>query len=103
MACLACGEPSFLAWQELERAAFGLFPFRTRRRWPPCGRCTSASRGSPPGIARWRAGAPAAGRRATPSGRTALELGEDSRVLVIGTEGATDPALLHAKLVGRGD
>ncbi len=39
----------------------------------------------------------AAGRDAF--GRTALQLGEDSRVLVIGTEGATDPAL-HAKLVG---
>ena len=32
-------------------------------------------------------------------GRTALELGEDSRVLLIGTEGATDPEL-HTKLVG---
>ena len=32
-------------------------------------------------------------------GRTALQLSEESRVLLIGTEGATDPAM-HAKLVG---
>jgi diaminopropionate ammonia-lyase len=99
MACLACGEPSLLAWQELERAAFGFVSVpdeaavasmrALHKRQPRIVAGESAVAGL--------AALLLAGRDAF--GRTALQLSEDSRVLVIGTEGATDPAL-HAKLVG---
>ena len=99
MACLACGEPSLLAWQELERAAFGFVSVPDDAAIA----CMRALHGRQPRIVAGEsavAGLAAlllAGRDAF--GRTALQLGEDSRVLVLGTEGATDPAL-HAKLVG---
>jgi diaminopropionate ammonia-lyase len=98
MACLACGEPSLLAWQELERAAFGFVSV-------PDEAAIAAIRALHKRQPRITAGESAvaglaalllAGRDAF--GRTALQLSEDSRVLVLGTEGATDPAL-HAKLV----
>ena len=99
MACLACGEPSLLAWQELERAAFGFVSVpdeaavasmrALHKRQPRIVAGESAVAGL--------AALLLAGRDAF--GRTALQLSEDSRVLVIGTEGATDPAL-HAELVG---
>ena len=38
----------------------------------------------------------AAGRRATPVARAVLGLDADSRVLLFGTEGATDPTLYEA-------
>lgn len=98
MAGLACGEPSLLAWQELERAAFGFVSIPDAsavacmkalyRRHPRIVAGESAVAGL--------AGLLLAGRDAF--GRTALQLGEESRVLLLGTEGATDPAL-HAKLV----
>ncbi len=98
MACLACGEPSLLAWQELERAAFGFVSIADEaaiaairalhKRQPRITAGESAVAGL--------AALLLAGRDAF--GRTALQLSEDSRVLVLGTEGATDPAL-HAKLV----
>ena len=99
MACLACGEPSLLAWQELERAAFGFVSVPDEAAVA----CMRALHKRQPRIVAGEsavAGLAAlllAGRDAF--GRTALQLGEDSRVLLIGTEGATDPAL-HAKLVG---
>lgn len=98
MAGLACGEPSLLAWQELERAAFGFVSIPDAaavacmkalyRRHPRIVAGESAVAGL--------AALLLAGRDAF--GRTALQLGEESRVLLLGTEGATDPAL-HAKLV----
>ena len=97
--CLACGEPSLLAWQELERAAFGFVAvpdqaaIATMRALDKRQPRIVAGESAVAGLAALLL----AGRDAF--GRTALELSEDSRVLVIGTEGATDPAL-HAKLVG---
>ncbi|MBY0332662.1 MAG: diaminopropionate ammonia-lyase [Acetobacteraceae bacterium] len=101
MAGLACGEPSLLAWQELERAAFAFIAVpdaaavdcmrALARRDPPLVAGESAVAGL--------AGLLLAGRE--PYARAALGLEETSRVLLFGTEGATDPAL-HASLTGGG-
>jgi diaminopropionate ammonia-lyase len=92
MAGLACGEPSLLAWQELERAAHGFMAV-------PDAAAVEAMRAlAPLGIVAGESavaglvGAILAGRDG------ALGLGPDSRVLVFGTEGATDPEL-YARLV----
>ncbi|TPG55666.1 diaminopropionate ammonia-lyase [Roseomonas nepalensis] len=93
MAGLACGEPSLLAWQELERAAFaflaipdeaaaGAMRFLARR--------TPAVEGGESGVAGLAALALAA---RDPAARAALGLDDGSRVLLFGTEGATDRAV----------
>jgi diaminopropionate ammonia-lyase len=97
MAGLACGEPSLLAWQELERAGFAFMAIPDAsavdcmrllaRRQPPLVAGESAVAGL--------AGLLLAARE--PFARTALGLTEASRVLLFGTEGATDPEL-YAKL-----
>ena len=97
MACLACGEPSLLAWQELERAAFAWVAVPDEaavdtmkllaRRQPK----VVAGESGVAGLA----GLLLAAR--DPFGRSALGLEEGSRVLVFGTEGATDPTL-YARL-----
>jgi diaminopropionate ammonia-lyase len=98
MACLACGEPSLLAWQELERAAFGFVAVPDEAAVA----CLRALHKRQPRVVAGESAVASlaalllAGRDAF--GRTALELSEESRVLLIGTEGATDPEL-HAKLV----
>jgi diaminopropionate ammonia-lyase len=92
MAGLACGEPSLLAWQELERAAHAFMAV-------PDAAAVEAMRAlAPLGIVAGESavaglvGAILAGRDG------AMGLGPESRVLVFGTEGATDPEL-YAKLV----
>ncbi len=96
MAGLACGEPSLLAWQELERGAFAFMAVPDAA-VPPAMRALAAQ-----GI---EAGESAvAGLIALESAladgraRAGLGLGPDSRVLVFGTEGATDPDL-YAQLI----
>ncbi|MCK8785376.1 diaminopropionate ammonia-lyase [Roseomonas sp. NAR14] len=99
MAGLACGEPSLLAWQELERAAFAAMAVPDAaavdamrlltRRDPP----VTAGESAVAGLAALLLAA------AEAESRAALGLGPDSRVLLFGTEGATDPAL-YARLVG---
>jgi diaminopropionate ammonia-lyase len=93
MAGLACGEPSLLAWQELERAAFAFMAV------PDSAAIAAmrllARRDSPveageSGVAGLAALALAAQDSAA---RAALGLGEGSRVLLFGTEGATDRGL----------
>jgi diaminopropionate ammonia-lyase len=93
MAGLACGEPSLLAWQELERAAFAFMAV------PDSAAIAAmrllAQRDSPveageSGVAGLAALALAAQDSAA---RAALGLGEGSRVLLFGTEGATDRGL----------
>ncbi len=91
MAGLACGEPSLLAWQELERGAFAFMAV--------------PDDGVPAAMRRLRAEGIEAGESAVagllaleaalarPEWRDALGLDGASRVLVFGTEGATDPAL----------
>ena len=95
MAGLACGEPSLLAWQELERAAHAFMAV-------PDAAAVEAMRAlAPLGIVAGESavaglvGAILAGRD------DALGLGPESRVLVFGTEGATDPEL-YARLVAGG-
>jgi len=97
MAGLACGEPSLLAWQELDRgaAAFMAIPddaaVATMRVLADAGVVAGES-----GVAGLAGCLLAAGDSAA---REVLGLGEGSRVLVFSTEGATDPEV-YARLVG---
>jgi diaminopropionate ammonia-lyase len=94
MAGLACGEPSLLAWQELERgaAAFMAIPdaaaIAAMRLLFGCGVVTGES--GVAGLAGFLLAA------ADPAAREALGLDESSRVLLFSTEGATDPELFQA-------
>ena len=94
MAGLACGEPSLLAWQELERAAWAFMAI-------PDGAAIDTMRFlAAHGIVAGESGvAGLAGYRlayADPAARAALGLDETSRVLTFSTEGATDPAVYAA-------
>jgi diaminopropionate ammonia-lyase len=98
MAGLACGEPSLLAWQELERSAFA-FTAVTDASAVACMRLLAAR--TPPVVAGESAVAGLAAlllAAREPFARAALELGPESRVLLFGTEGATDPEV-YARLV----
>jgi diaminopropionate ammonia-lyase len=91
MAGLACGEPSLLAWQELERAAdaFMTVPDQAAKdsmRLLANHHCVIGESGVA-GLAACLLAC------ACPEGRTNLNLGPDSRVLLFGTEGATDIAV----------
>ena len=91
MAGLACGEPSLIAWQELERAAFAFMAI-------PDESAVDAMR-----LLAHRSPKVVAGESAVaglgalllaardPFSRGMLGLDADSRVLLFGTEGATDP------------
>ena len=99
MAGLACGEPSLLAWQELERGAFAFMEIGDdsavdamrllARRTPPVVAGESAVAGLAALLLAAR----------DPVSRAMLGLDADSRVLLFGTEGATD-AETYARLVG---
>ena len=98
MAGLACGEPSLLAWQELERSAFAFMAVPDASA-VDCMRLLAGR--TPPLVAGESGVAGLAGlllAARDPFGRGVLELAEDSRVLLFGTEGATDPAV-YARLV----
>ena len=96
MAGLACGEPSLLAWQELERAATAFVSIEddaaidTMRRLASLGIVSGESGAA--GLAGLLAAADHVDVRA------ALGLDADCRVLLFSTEGATDPEL-YEKLV----
>lgn len=97
MAGLACGEPSLIAWQELDRAAAAFLAI------PDAAAVDAMRRLAREGIVSGLSGAAglaglllAAG---DPAARTALALNPESRVLAFSTEGATDPAL-YARLAG---
>ena len=98
MAGLACGEPSLLAWELLGIGAdaFMSIPdeaaIATMRDLAAIGVVGGES--GVAGLAGFRIAA------ANPAMRAALGLTADSRVLVYGTEGATDPAVYRA-LVGK--
>jgi diaminopropionate ammonia-lyase len=97
MAGLACGEPSLLAWQELERAAFAFMSVPDESA-VDCMRLLA--RRKPKVVAGESAVAGLAGlllAAADPLARAMLGLEPSSRVLLFGTEGATDPEL-YAKL-----
>jgi diaminopropionate ammonia-lyase len=89
MAGLACGEPSLLAWQELERAAFAFMAI------PDSAAIDTMRFLAARGIVAGESGVAglAAYRMAwdDPDARDRLGLTEQSRVLTFSTEGATDP------------
>lgn len=102
MAGLACGEVSPLAWSLLDKATFAFMTV-------PDSAAVFAMKtlangiGADPKIVGGEAGVGGlAGLIAAaiePASRSALLLDEDSKVLIIGSEGATDP-VLYAQLVG---
>jgi len=99
MAGLACGEPSLLAWQELERSAYAFMSVPDASA-VACMKVLAAC--TPPVVAGESAVAGMAGLLLAAKelfARTALGLEADSRVLLFGTEGATDPEV-YEKLVG---
>jgi len=98
MAGLACGEPSLIAWQELERAATAFMAIPDA---------------AAPGAMRLLAGLGIECGESGVAGLAALllaardaaashdlRLGPDSRVLLFGTEGATDPELYRRMTMG---
>jgi diaminopropionate ammonia-lyase len=96
MAGLACGEPSLLAWQELERAAFAFMAI-------PDGAAIGCLRqlaaesiaigeSGVAGLAAFQLAA------AEPTAREKLRLSRESRILLFGTEGITDPVTYKALL-----
>jgi diaminopropionate ammonia-lyase len=94
MAGLACGEPSLLAWQVLDRAAAAFMAI-------PDSAAIDAMRFlASVGIVGGESGvAGLAGLRlalADPVAAAALHLGPDTRVLLFNTEGATDPGVYAA-------
>ncbi len=100
MAGLACGEPSLLAWRELERAAAAFMAVPDEAA-VACMRLL-AGHGiviGESGVAGLAALLLAA---ADPAAREALGLTADSRVLLFGTEGATDPDLYVRLLAAPG-
>jgi diaminopropionate ammonia-lyase len=99
MAGLACGEPSLLAWQELERAAWAFQSISDDAAADALRKLAGM------GIAIGESGvAGLAGLRlamADPAARVALRLGTDSRVMIFGTEGVTDKAVYADLLSSR--
>ena len=97
MAGLACGEPSLIAWQELDRAAAAFLAI------PDSAAIDAMRLLARQGIVSGESGAAGlAGlllAARDPNARAALALDEASRVLVFSTEGATDP-MLYDQLVG---
>jgi diaminopropionate ammonia-lyase len=96
MAGLACGEPSLLAWQELERSATAFLSI------PDEAAVRALRRLADDGIVIGESGvAGLAGLMLTaadPISRRALDLDSDSRVLLFGTEGVTDP-MVYAEIL----
>ncbi len=93
MAGLACGEPSLLAWQELERAATAFLAI------PDSAAVDAVCRLADDGIAIGESGVAGLAGLITvathPISRSALFLTNDSRVLLFGTEGITDPVVYN--------
>ncbi|MCX7931890.1 MAG: diaminopropionate ammonia-lyase [Rhodovarius sp.] len=87
MAGLACGEPSLLAWQELERAAHAFMAVPDAAAVEAMRALRALGIVAGESAVAGLVGALLAGRDG------ALGLGPESRVLVFGTEGATDPVL----------
>ena len=103
MACLSCGEVSQLAWEVLEAGADAVMTV-TDAAAEGCMRLLAeGAEGDAPLVAGESAVAGLAGLIAAasdPAMRAQLGLGSDSRVLLFGTEGATDPEL-YRKIVGK--
>jgi diaminopropionate ammonia-lyase len=102
MAMLECYEPSLVAWRVLSRVADAFMTVDEEDAVAVMNRLARPRGGDPAIVAGESGGAGLAGvvRAATdPAIRAALRLDETSRVLVVNTEGATDPER-YAELVG---
>jgi diaminopropionate ammonia-lyase len=103
MACLSAGEPSPLAWSVLKRGAYAVMTLGEDLA-PEAMRVLAAGTNGDPPIVAGESGAAglaaliAASRAGEHSRRLGLDA--DARVLVFGTEGATDEQI-YARLVGR--
>lgn len=103
MAGLSCGEVSILAWDVLGRAGGHFVTIGEQAVAPAMRLLASGEAGAPPLVA---------GESAVPGLialigcandhdlRTALALGPESRVLLLGCEGATDPEVYRAMVEG---
>ena len=91
MAGLACGEVSLLAWQELERSAFAFMAVPDEGVAPAMRVLRDAGIEAGESAVAGLLALDAA--LADPEAAAALGLGPANRVLVFGTEGATDPEL----------
>ena len=103
MACLAAAEASPLAWQVLERGAFAFLALDDDGAVDAMRRAASPAGDDPP-LVLGESGAAALGGLMAAAGdgdaRDALGLNERARVVVIGSEGATDPDI-YRQIVGR--
>jgi diaminopropionate ammonia-lyase len=103
MAGLACGEVSMLAWDVLKDHADAVMALTDAAAVDCMRRLAQPVAGDPPVVAGESAVAGLAGLFAAmsdPEATAALGLGAESRVLIFGTEGDTDPAL-YEQLVGK--
>lgn len=91
MAGLACGEPSLLAWQELERAGSAFLAIPDQAAIEAMRLLAGQGVVSGESGAAGLAGLLCASREE--AARNALRLDGQSRILLFSTEGATDPAL----------
>jgi diaminopropionate ammonia-lyase len=102
MACLSCGEVSVLAWRLLARGAAAFLAIRDDAAVTAM-RTLARGAGDDPAIVAGESGAAGLAGLATaaadPEARAALALDGTARVLLFGTEGATDPQRYEA-LVG---
>jgi len=96
MAGLACGEPSLLAWQELERSAFASMALPDSA--VPGAMQALAAQGITAGESAVAGYIALETAWNDPAPRQALGLGTESRILIFGTEGATDPELYKRML-----
>ena len=103
MACLAAAEVSPLAWQVLATGAFAFMALDDAGAVDAM-RFAAAPLAGDPALVLGESGAASLGGLMAVAGdaeaRAALGLDEASRVLAIGSEGATDPAI-YRRLVGR--
>jgi diaminopropionate ammonia-lyase len=101
MAMLECYEPSLVAWRVLSRVADAFMTVDEEDAVAVMNRLARPAGNDPAVVAGESGGAGLAGliRAADPEIRAALGLSEASRVFVINTEGATDPAR-YTELVG---
>jgi diaminopropionate ammonia-lyase len=104
MAGLACGEPSLLAWRVLDELADAFLAIPDHAAVATMRLLAEGVAGDPPLVIGESGVAGLAGAlavAAVPAFRSALGLGPESRLLVFGTEGATDVEV-YRSLVGRG-
>lgn len=103
MAMLECYEPSLVAFRVLERVADGFMTVEDDDAVSIMRRLANPVAGDPPVVAGESGGAGLAGAVAVLRDADlakSIGLGPQSRLLVINTEGATDPAV-YEKIVGR--